>query len=243
MNNLFVKDKFKVRTVTRDGQVLFCARDVAVSLGYQNPSREYNNKCKSLILISYTDLVDLKFIDNNDAQGTVFIKESDVYRLVLKSMLPSADKFQDWIVEEVLPSIRKTGSYSLSQETVKIAPISPIDILPAIERSIEAVKRMFPNLSDNSVQAIGSNLVKLCGYENLIPLPIIKEKRYTVTEMAEFFGVSKQKLGRVISELGLRNSEYSECRLSKSEHSNKQVEQHFYNEQGFNILKGKFNHE
>lgn len=104
-------------------------------------------------------------------------------------------------------------------------------------------REYLPNLSQNSLQTILSIATKEMTGTELLPLPTIKEKRYTVTEMAGFFGVSRQKLGRVISELGLRNSEYSECRLSKSEHSNKQVEQHFYNEQGFNILKGKFNHE
>lgn len=100
---LFEKEEFgKVRVVMVGNDPWFYGTDVAKALGYENPARDVQRHCKKVNKFSPTESV-----------GTPYniIPESDVYRLVMRSNLPNAEKFQDWVVEEVLPSIRKTGQY------------------------------------------------------------------------------------------------------------------------------------
>lgn len=107
---IFTNGEFgKIRTVDIDGQAFFVARDVAGALGYSNTKDAVNRHCHGVVK---RDLIDSK----GRTQQANLIPESDVYRLVTHSKLPSAQKFEKWIFEEVLPSIRKTGSYSLPKQ-------------------------------------------------------------------------------------------------------------------------------
>ena len=102
---LFEKEEFGlVRVVTLNGEPWFVARDVAKALGYQNTVDAVNTHCKKI-----NDFRDSEMLPT--ATPMKIIPESDVYRLVMRSNLPDAERFQDWVVEEVLPSIRKTGGY------------------------------------------------------------------------------------------------------------------------------------
>lgn len=104
---IFEREEFgSVRVVEKDGEPWFVASDVARALGYERPNDAVNAHCKKVNKFSYGDMP-------HGAQPYNIIPESDVYRLVMRSNLPNAEKFQDWVVEEVLPSIRKTGSYSM----------------------------------------------------------------------------------------------------------------------------------
>ena len=98
-----------------EGKSWFCARDVAVALEYGNPAQAYKLHCKSLKLFSYLQCRELGW-DNPNPQGVYFILEPDVYRLIVKSSKPEADKFEAWVFEEVLPKIRETGSYQTKEQ-------------------------------------------------------------------------------------------------------------------------------
>ena len=105
MPKIFEHQQFgNLRVITDEntGEPWFVASDVAKGLGYENPSRSVNTHCKNVNKFSPTKLV-----------GTPIniIPESDVYRLIMRSNLPTAERFQDWVMEEVLPSIRKSGGY------------------------------------------------------------------------------------------------------------------------------------
>lgn len=93
----------EIRTIEEDGKVLFCGSDVAKALGYKNPSKALSDHCKG-VTKRYTPT-------SSGKQEMNFIPEGDIYRLAAKSELPGADKFESWIFDEVLPSIRKTGGY------------------------------------------------------------------------------------------------------------------------------------
>ena len=95
----------KVRTAEVNGKIFFCGKDVAISLGYSAPSKAICDHCKGV-----TKMV---IPSKGGNQETSFISEGDVYRLIVSSKLPSAQKFESWVFDEVLPSIRQTGSYSV----------------------------------------------------------------------------------------------------------------------------------
>lgn len=102
----------KVRVVQKDGQPWFVANDIAQALGYENISRDIQRHCKHVELLKSTESVGLEIA----SRGLLIIPESDVYRLIMRSNLPKAIEFQDWVVEIVLPQIRQTGSYSMKQD-------------------------------------------------------------------------------------------------------------------------------
>lgn len=97
----------QVRTVTIDGQPWFVAADVTDILGYAN-GRDAVSKLPERMRNSVV-LGD----GNRGNPNRVVVNEPGVWRLTMRSTLEQAEAFQDWLAEEVIPSIRRTGSYSL----------------------------------------------------------------------------------------------------------------------------------
>ena len=120
-----------VRTLEADGKILFAASDIAKALGYTNPSRAVNDHCKG-ITKCYTPT-------EGGVQALNFIPEGDVYRLIAHSKLPSAEKFESWVFDEVLPTIHKTGSYSKPMSELEILQRS-INQLVEQERKLKALE-------------------------------------------------------------------------------------------------------
>lgn len=100
----------KVRTFTDNETVLFCGRDIAEALGYAVPHKAIWDHCKG-VLKRYIPTA-------GGTQEMSFISESDVYRLICNSKLPDAVRFEKWVFEEVLPSIRRNGAY-MTPETIQ----------------------------------------------------------------------------------------------------------------------------
>lgn len=123
MNNLqiFQNTEFgAIRTLEENGLVLFCGSDVAKALGYANPRKALIDHCRG-VTKRYTPT-------KSGEQEMSFIPESDLYRLVFSSKLPTAEKFTGWVTEEVLPSIRKHGAY-MTPETIEEVLTSPDTII------------------------------------------------------------------------------------------------------------------
>jgi len=111
MNELqiFKNEEFgEVRTIEIDGKPYFVANDVARALGYTNPSKATNDHCKNALIRRGNDSLGRE-------QDFKFIPEGDIYRLIIRSNLPSAERFESWVFDEVLPSIRQTGGYQIPQ--------------------------------------------------------------------------------------------------------------------------------
>ncbi len=100
----------KVRTFTDNEIVLFCGRDIAEALGYAVPHKAIWDHCKGVLKRNIPTA--------GGTQEMSFISESDVYRLVCNSKLPDAVRFEKWVFEEVLPSIRRHGAY-MTPETIQ----------------------------------------------------------------------------------------------------------------------------
>ncbi|MCW1831979.1 Bro-N domain-containing protein [Pantoea ananatis] len=101
INNVF--ESFTIRTVIIEGDPWFIAKDVAEALGYKDTSQAVRKHCKR------TRRFDAP--SKGGIQEMNVIPESDVYRLIMRSRLKSAERFEDWVTEEVLPSIRKSGAF------------------------------------------------------------------------------------------------------------------------------------
>lgn len=93
-----------VRIVDDDGKPWFVGVDVARVLGYKNPQDAVRRHCRG-VRETLTPSI-------GGDQLTLVIPEGDVYRLVIRSKLPEAQRFERWLMDEVLPQLRQTGSYA-----------------------------------------------------------------------------------------------------------------------------------
>ena len=175
----------EVRTLEEDGAVLFCGADVARALGYQNPSRDVQRHCKNPVSRCTTDLVGRQ-------QNMLFIPESDLYRLVFSSKLPSAERFTDWVTQEVLPSVRKHGAY-MTPETLQAAILNPDYLLQVVTALKSETDKRKALEADNSRLVVENQILQpkadyfddladrnaLTSFRETAKLLGIKPKRFT----------------------------------------------------------------
>ena len=114
MMEVFENQEFgSIRLLQEAGKTFFCASDVAKALGYVNPYAAVKRHCRGPL--TKREGVVQKVNQYGDTGEQVveisFITEGDVYRLIVHSKLPSAERFEHWVFDEVLPSIRKHGVY------------------------------------------------------------------------------------------------------------------------------------
>lgn len=129
MNELqfFNSEEFgEIRTIEIDGKPYFVGTDVAKALGYSNPRKAILDHCKG---VTKRDTP-----TSSGIQSMSYINEGDLYRLIMKSKLPSAEKFESWVMDEVLPTIRKTGSYRKPLTTVEQIQVIATGFLDHEER-------------------------------------------------------------------------------------------------------------
>lgn len=116
----------EIRTIEIDGKPYFVGTDVAKALGYSNPRKAILDHCKG---VTKRDT-----LTSSGVQSMSYINEGDLYRLIMKSKLPSAEKFESWVMDEVLPTIRKTGSYQKPLTTVEQIQVIATGFLDHEER-------------------------------------------------------------------------------------------------------------
>lgn len=100
-----------VRVLYEDGKPLFCGADACKALGYKNQHDALTRHCKGVVK-RYP-------LTSGGKQQMNFLPEGDLYRLITHSKLPSAEKFERWVFDEVLPSIRKNGMYGADPEELE----------------------------------------------------------------------------------------------------------------------------
>lgn len=134
-----------LRTYEEDGQVLFCGKDVAASLGYKNTNDAMKKHCKGVAKRYPLQTA-------GGVQEFVFIAEPDLYRLITHSKLPTAEKFEHWVFEEVLPAIRRTGGYMVAKQDETPEQIMARAVLVA-QDTIERQKREIAELKPKALFA------------------------------------------------------------------------------------------
>lgn len=130
-----------IRTIEQDGKVLFCGRDIAAALGYANTKDALAKHCKGV-----ANCYPLQ--TPGGIQEVRFIAEGDVYRLITHSRLPAAEQFERWVFDEVLPAIRRTGSY-----TMPAAQARHIAYLQDLQRSLNTWRGLEEKFSELTTEA------------------------------------------------------------------------------------------
>ena len=118
------------------------ANDVAAVLGYADSAKTISTK------VSPKNKGVTKMVTPGGMQSVTVLEEAGIYQLIFSSKLESAERFQDWVFEEVLPSIRKTGSYSVQSQPQTTQPKLPAHKLA--EDISESIVKIQNNLSDNN---------------------------------------------------------------------------------------------
>ena len=123
MNNdlkIFMYHSNEVRTIEIDGEAWFVGKDIADILGYQRTADAISAH------VDEDDKLTRQFTDSGQRRDMIVINESGVYSLIFSSKLPTAKEFKHWVTSEVLPAIRKNGTYSIN----KIQPVEPEIVAP-----------------------------------------------------------------------------------------------------------------
>ena len=129
----------RVRIIEENGSFLFCASDVAKALGYSNVHSALQRHCKGVVK---RDTV----TSTRGIQALTYIPEGDVYRLIVHSKLPSAERFERWVFDEVLPSLRRNGIYITDPLVRQFArdPDFAHAVVDALYEQTERVNRLLP---------------------------------------------------------------------------------------------------
>ena len=203
MNNIriFQNEQFgQVRiAMNENGEPLFCLADVAKALGYSRPADAVSQHCKGVAILPTPTV--------NQYGATVmqemkYGKEGEVYRLTMKSKLPDAEKFQDWVCDEVLPSIRKTGGYMISkpedtpEELMARALLVAQDALRRREERIANLEQQTA-LQSEELQAAAP---KVNYYEKVLQ----STSTYNTNQIAKELGMSAVTLNQKLREMGVQ---------------------------------------
>lgn len=231
---VFNNDDFgSVRIVEEDGKILFCGADAAKALGYTNTRDAINRHCKEDGVVNH-DVIDTL----GRIQQAKFINEGNLYRLITHSALPAAEKFESWVFDEVLPSIRKTGSYSIQPEPTDFERMNAETAnLNAKAAVFEHWMRLSDALDTPQHHQICAHYASgvLAGHP-VLPLPKI-DRSYSATEVASMLGITAHKVGMLANKHGLKTDQYGYWVMDKSAHSSKEVSSFRYNDLAVDFLR------
>ena len=158
----------------------FVGKQVALTLGYTDTDQAIRKNCKSLILLKGVSATGL----TESPRGINIIPEKDVYRLIMRSKLPNAEVFQDWVMDEVLPTIRKTGGY-----------VSDVD---------QIINTFYKNEAPHIKEVIRAGLNFQKNNQHKIDFcddvsEVVNLK--TITEVAKAFGLGRNKMYSMLREM------------------------------------------
>ena len=215
VSNTMIFEGHNVEVFEWNGKVLFNPKHVAECLGIADINssiRKFNSN--QVVKLKNSDMHDMHIRKLNNA-GENFLTESGIYKLIFKSHKEEAERFQDWVTDEVLPTIRKTGGMIVEG------------------REEEFVMNYFPSFSEEVKLSMVQDLLKKnkelkpkADYCDRVLLPVDKNngftKLLTITEIAKDLGMSARKLNIILKDLGViykpQGKNKSWCLYSKYQH-------------------------
>lgn len=210
----------QVRTIEIDNEPWFVGKDVAEALGYVKPENaiaaHVDSEDKTTTLIQGTG--------SNYKSKAVCINESGLYSLILSSKLPTAKGFKHWVTSEVIPSIRKTGSYTMKPMTAYQQMMADTRQRNARIQSARILTQLAKQYKGSTYeQVLNAHATKELTGEFLLPLPELGRKTYSATEIGKMLGISANQVGTLTNRNGLKTDQYGQWFKDKAKHSNKEV--------------------
>ncbi|HBG7720996.1 TPA: Bro-N domain-containing protein [Clostridioides difficile] len=236
-NNLQIfknNDFGEIRVIELNGEPWFVGKDVAETLGYKDTSdalkRHVDDEDKGVGEIPTP----------GGNQNMKIINESGLYSLILSSKLSTAKKFKHWVTRDVLPSIRKTGTYSTKSKDE--SEIKYMNAQARLKNARAREAKIYLELADKVdikeyKQIMYSKTTELLSGETLIPLPKIERKTYSATDIGKMLGISANKVGGLANAYNLKTDEYGINVWDKAKYSDKQVPNFRYYENVIPVLE------
>lgn len=171
-------------------------------------------------------------------QNLKIINESGLYAVILRSDKPQAKQFRKWITAEVLPTLRKTGSYAIkNDEKARQLAIKEQNAATRKEnaniRKAQLLYKVGESCGIESYkQVIDSHVTYLLTGQALLPLPEAKEQTYSAGEIGALLGISANKVGKIANEHNLKTDEFGVYVWDKSQYSAHQCRTFRYNKTG-----------
>ena len=233
-NNLkiFVNNEFgNIRVVNINNEPWFVGNDVAHILGYGNPRQGIASHVED------DDKGVQKLDTPSGKQNVTIINESGLYSLILSSKLPRAKEFKHWVTSEVLPSIRKTGSYTVKESEVQKQRATTM-LMNARTRQAGLWLKIAQNTGVSEYKEIcNAYAANTLADKEVFALPQVEQKTYTATEVGEQLGISAHRVGTIAKQNNLKTEQYGKWFYDKSKYSAKQVETFRYNEAGVEAIR------
>ena len=198
MNELQIFDNNEfgeVRMAEIDGKPHFVATDVAIALGYSTPRDAISRHCKGVVKHDTPTL--------GGIQQLSYISEGDVYRLIIRSKLPSAEKFERWIFDEVIPSVRKNGGYISGQENLTDDELLEKAIIVAQKKIAERDKQI--QALETEVVEMNNTISEMQPKVNYVDLILKSKSTVLVTQIAQDYGMSAKSFNKVLKDLGVQH--------------------------------------
>lgn len=214
----------------------FCLSDICKSLDLT--PKGVNQRLSDEVISNYPIIDRL-----GRTQNALFVNEDGLYDVIFESRKPEARSFRKWVTSKVLPSIRKTGKYSIKEETPSISKeeyelrLKEINAKTA-ELFLEIGNRTSIPEYKNILNSYAANT--LAGKE-ILALPEVNEKTFSATEIGDILGVSANKIGKISNLYKMKTPEYGKFFYDKSRYSNKEVETFRYYEKAINKFKELIN--
>lgn len=225
----FAFDGKEIRVIRdENGEPLFVGKDICEALGYTNPNKAMGDHCKGVT----------KRYPIQDALGRTqqvrVLTEGDMYRLMTKSKLEGAERFEALVFDEILPTIRKTGRYEAQQPAPQKqqSDLTPLRQQRAISLAIDngdKIRARLPKLGDVAMQSIYAGLVNTAAGSSILPLAVLEEKHKSATEIGNILGVNRNVIGRIANQNNMKTAEYGHWELGEAEFNSSQRETFVYN--------------
>lgn len=189
--------------LVEDNKELFPATECARLLGYTNPQKAIRDHCRWCTKRSVGVLTG-KRSDGTDAFQEVemkFIPEGDLYRLITRSKLPSAERFESWIFDEVLPSIRKYGMFATDQLLDDMLKNPDYGIKLFTEYKVAREKARQLEIENAQSRQIIGELTPKASYYDLI---LQNKSLVAITQIAKDYGMSGRAMNALLHDLKIQ---------------------------------------
>lgn len=187
---VFVNPQFgEIRTTVIDGEPWFVGKDVAERLGYSNTADAI------LKHIDEEDRLESQIAISGQNRKVILINESGLYSLVLRSQLPTAKQFKRWVTSEVLPAIRRRGTYSISMPDFRSPAAAARAWADEYERRL---------LAENDVLELSAAVQRMQPKVTYCDIVLQTPDAVTVTQIAADYGMSAKTFNKVLAQMDIQ---------------------------------------